>query len=189
MRILLAAVPFLLSLVPSPAVAGSAKVREGEKQVAARQYTKALKSFREAVRKDPNDAEAMRRIGDLHTSGQGVPRSEGEAARWYAKAARLGDAAARFALAARYASGRGVGKDPAAAAEWYRLAADQGHPGAQSLLGFLYEQGTGVPRNEAESLAWYRKAAGGGDVAAQKLLAWRHLETPRRPLPSTGATP
>ncbi len=176
LRILLAAVALLLSILPSPGIAGSAKVRQGVKQVAARQYKKALNSFRDALRKDPNDAEAMTRIGDLHASGLGVPRSDKEAARWYAKAASLGNAAARFALAARYASGRGVGEDPAAAAKWCRLAADQGHPGAQSLLGYLYEQGMGVPRDEAESLAWYRKAAEGGDVASQKLLAWRHLE-------------
>ncbi|MDD5761396.1 MAG: tetratricopeptide repeat protein, partial [bacterium] len=176
LRILLAAVLLHLALFPSPAVAESAKVRQGVKQVEARQYKKALKSFRDAVRKDPNDAEAMTRIGDLHASGQGVPRSDAEAAKWYAKAAPLGNAAARFALAARYASGRGVVKDPEAAVKWCRLAADQGHPGAQSLLGFLYEQGVGVPRDEAESLAWYRKAAGGGGVAAQKLLAWRHVE-------------
>lgn len=78
LRILLAAVLFLLALFPSPAVAESAKVRQGDKQVAARQYKKALKSFRDAIRKDPNDAEAMTRIGDFHASGQGVPRSGGE---------------------------------------------------------------------------------------------------------------
>ncbi|MDP2658115.1 MAG: hypothetical protein Q8O78_06865, partial [Candidatus Deferrimicrobium sp.] len=112
LRILLSAVLLLLSLFPSSSVAESAKVRQGVKQVAARQYKKALKSFRAALKADPNDAEAMTRIGDLHASGQGVPRSDGEAVRWYAKAAPLGHAAARFALAARYASGRGVGKDP-----------------------------------------------------------------------------
>jgi len=165
LRTLLAAVSLLLSIVPSPADAVSAKVREGEKQVAARQYKRALTSFRAALKADPNDAEAMTRIGDLHASGQGVPRSDEEAVRWYAKAAPLGNAAARFDLASRYASGRGVGKDPAAAVKWCRLAADQGHSGAQSLLGFLYEQGMGVPRDEAESLAWYRMAAEGGDVA------------------------
>lgn len=137
LRILLAAVSLLLSLFPSPALAESAKVRQGVKQVEARQYKKAMNSFRDALRKDPNDAEAMTRIGDLHASGQGVPRSDGEAVKWYAKAASLGNAAARFALAARYASGRGVGEDPAVAAKWCRLAADQGHPGAQSLLGYL----------------------------------------------------
>jgi len=135
--ILLAAVLVHLALAPSPALAGSAKVRQGVKQGAARQYKKAMSSFRDALRKDPNDAEAMTRIGDLHASGQGVPRSDGEAVKWYAKAAPLGNAAARFALAARYASGRGVGEDPAAAAKWCRLAADQGHPAAQSLLGFM----------------------------------------------------
>ena len=56
LRILLAAVLLLLSLFPSPAVAESAKVRQGVKEVAARQYRKALNSFRAALKADPNDA-------------------------------------------------------------------------------------------------------------------------------------
>ena len=75
-RIHLAAAVLLLSIVPSPADAVSAKVRQGDKQVAAHQYKKALNSFRAALKADPNDAEAMTRIGDLHASGQGVPRSD-----------------------------------------------------------------------------------------------------------------
>ena len=95
LRILLAAGLLHLALFPSPAIAESAKVRQGVEQVAARQYRKALNSFRAALKADPNDAEAMTRIGDLHASGQGVPRSDEEAVRWYAKAAAQGNIVAR----------------------------------------------------------------------------------------------
>jgi Flp pilus assembly protein TadD len=69
LRILLAAVLILLVLFPSQAVAVSAKVRQGEKQVAARQYKKALNSFRAALKADPNDAEAMTRPGGTPSPG------------------------------------------------------------------------------------------------------------------------
>ncbi|MEO8752359.1 MAG: protein kinase [Casimicrobiaceae bacterium] len=117
------------------------------------------------------DASAQVALGKMYAAGNGAPRSDADAARWFRKAADQGSAEAGYFLGVLYANGRGVPKDPAEAAKWYRKAADQGNALAQNNLGAMYVLGQGLPKDEAEAFAWYRKAADQGNARAQANLA------------------
>jgi TPR repeat protein len=75
----------------------------------------------------------------MYGNGLGVARDEAEAARWYKKAAELGDAEAQFKLGNMFYQGDGVPKDNVEARRWYRMAADQGHAESQRALQLLYK--------------------------------------------------
>jgi Sel1 repeat len=45
---------------------------------------------------------------DMYDNGQGVPRNDAQAIKWYRKAAEQGDAVAQFNLGVMYAKGEGV---------------------------------------------------------------------------------
>jgi TPR repeat protein len=113
------------------------------------------------------NATAQTRLGWAYAHGEGVPRDEAEAARWWRKAADQGDAKAQFNLGGAYYYGRGVSKDVAEALRWWRKAADQGHAKAQANLGWAYAEGEGVPKDVVEAARWYRKAADQGFAEAQ----------------------
>jgi hypothetical protein len=92
-------------------------------------------------------------------NGQRVPQDNGEAVRWYRKAADQGDATAQYALGFMYRRGQGVPRDYAEAARWYRKAADQGDETAQIVLSEMYRDGEGVPQNYAQAVRWFGKVA------------------------------
>jgi len=110
------------------------------------------------------------RLGRMYANGEGVTKSEVEAAKWYRIAAEQGHKDAQFSLGVAYYFGNGVTKDYAEAAKWFRKAADQGDAGAQFNLGVCYENGQGVAQDKAEAANWYRKAANQGNKNAQNAL-------------------
>ncbi len=87
------------------------------------------------------------------------------------QAARSGDAAAAFEVAARYADGDRIAKDLGKAAEWYQRAAEGGVAVAQYRLGSLYERGQGVAKDLTKAVDWYQRAADQGNVNAMHNLA------------------
>jgi uncharacterized protein len=109
-------------------------------------------------------------LGAMHGGGLGVPRNDGEAAKWRRMAADQGLAEAQTILGVMYAKGEGVAQNDAKAAEWFHKAADQGHAAAQSNLGLLCAKGQGVAQNDAEAAKWFQKAAGQGLAEAQTIL-------------------
>src|SRR5262249_57376614 len=88
-------------------------------------FATALQLFRPLA--DQGMARARAILGVMYANGQGVPKSDTEAMKWYQLAADQGDAAAQTALGIIYANGRGVPKDPGKGLEWFRKAADQGY--------------------------------------------------------------
>lgn len=96
--------------------------------------------------------------------------NDGDAARWYARAAAQGEAQAQFRLGLLYLEGRGVEQDDAQAAKWLNEAAQQGVTAAQNNLGSLYESGRGVTQDNGEAVRWYNQAAKAGDAYAQNSL-------------------
>ena len=110
---------------------------------------------------------------DYH-NGEGVPKDEAEAAKWYRKAAEKGLASAQHNLGLCYDNGEGVPKDEAEAAKWYRKAAEQGYAEAQCDLGLCYHKGEGVPKDKRESVIWYWKAAEQGLAEAQYNLGYAY---------------
>jgi TPR repeat protein len=66
-----------------------------------------------------------------------VARDDGEAARWFRKAADKADPVSIYALGLFYLRGRGVEADPARARQWLSAAARRGHGGAAAALASL----------------------------------------------------
>jgi TPR repeat protein len=117
------------------------------------------------------DRGAQRDLAMAYGKGEGVAQDYAEAAKWFRKAAELGDMFSQFATGSNYEQGQGVAKDLAEALRWYRKAADQGYARAQFNVGNSYYHGLGVTRNYAEAIKWYRTCAEEGDV----LVAGRAL--------------
>lgn len=66
---------------------------------------------------------AEEELADMYRFGRGVPQSDVEAARWYHKAADLGDPIAQEIIGIMYVRGQGVTKDYVQAHMWFNLAA------------------------------------------------------------------
>ena len=79
-------------------------------------------------------------MGFAYSYGQGVPKDEVEAVKWFRKAAEQGDARAQFHLGFAYSNGQGVTKDDAEAIKWFRKAAEQGDAEAQEALRKLTDR-------------------------------------------------
>ncbi|RZG77554.1 tetratricopeptide repeat protein [Acinetobacter sp. WCHAc060025] len=88
------------------------------------------------------------------------------------KAAKAGQPAAQFYLAAHYQAGSGgVAKDLKQAFTWFKAAADQGISSAQLNVGRMYADGLGVSKSETSARQYFEKAASHGDNRASFNLA------------------
>jgi TPR repeat protein len=82
---------------------------------------------------EEGDATAQNSFGLRFASGEGVPRSEAEASKWFRRAAQQGLADAQFNLGNLFYSASlsrppvGTGEARIEAYMWYHLAAAQGH--------------------------------------------------------------
>lgn len=86
------------------------------------------------------NAAAQREMGRRCSEGlDDLPQNETEAAKWYRKAAKQGDAESEYQLGYRYAEGIGVPRNDELAKKWLHRAALQGHSRAASLLGVRYQ--------------------------------------------------
>ena len=133
-------------------------------------YATALAGFQNYA--EQGNAAAQLRFGRMYANGEGVPKDDAEAVRWYRLAAEQGTATAQFYLGVMYDNGKGVPEDDAEAVRWYRLAAEQGTAAAQFNLGLMYDNGEGVPEDDVtEAYAWFNIAAEQGSAAAQFDLA------------------
>jgi TPR repeat protein len=128
-------------------------------------------SFEEIKPKaEAGDAASQYELGLLYAIGQGVPKDDAQAVKWYRKAAEQNLPQAQYELGLRYSNGNGVAKDSAEAAKWYRKAADQGLAAAQTTLAACYALGEGVSQDYTEAARWLRKAAEQNDAQAQDVL-------------------
>ena len=93
-----------------------------------------------------------------------------EAAKWYEKAAQLGNVEAQRIIAMRYSRGEGVNRDMGMAAYWFQQAALAGNASAQYNLAVLYHKGDGADQNTEQALYWLEQAAAQGHEKAQVAL-------------------
>jgi TPR repeat protein len=121
------------------------------------------------------DAKAQNRLGCYYSVGDGVPKDDKEAVKWFRRAAEQGNAEAQSNLAGCYSKGKGVSEDYIEAVKWWRLAAEQGNGDAQYKLTAFYGN-YGELQNETEALKWWRLAAEQGDARAQINLGSRYDE-------------
>lgn len=118
------------------------------------------------------DAHAQRILGDCCKYGAGgVPKDYEQAAKWYIKSSKQGNARAQWELAYLYFHGWGVPKNSAEGEKWLRKSADLGYANSQYDLGNHYYSGSdGVPVNKTEGVKWYRLAAEQGHALARNAL-------------------
>jgi uncharacterized protein len=129
------------------------------------------------IRSDAGDRSATRQLAELYYLGRGgVGQDFGEAARWYERLAKQGDARAQSSLGLMYARGYGVPKNLETARRWWSFAAAQNDPGAQYNLGVIYATGEGVPQDYKQAAHWLDRAAQRGHVQAQHNLGMLHHE-------------
>lgn len=91
-----------------------------------------------AVRRlaEQGDAAAQFALGSLYRYGQGVAQDDGEALRWWRKAADLGLTDAQFALGEFHAGGSGIAPDRIRAYMWFDITASQtGEDWLQAIAG------------------------------------------------------
>lgn len=100
----------------------------------------------------------------------GVSQDYAKAAKYYRKAAELGDGDAQMRLGYCYTAGKGVEKDYTEAVKWFCKSAEQEYSYAQFNMGWAYEFGQGVEKNLAEAKKWYQKAAAQGHIQAQEQI-------------------
>ena len=113
---------------------------------------------------------AQSNVGAMYAMGTGVVKDMAEAVRWLRRAARGGDANARFNLGVLYSQGNGVPQNHARAAAWYRKAAETGHYQSQARLGHMYLAGEGVKRDRVQAFLWLSLAARHGIGSALTAL-------------------
>jgi uncharacterized protein len=122
------------------------------------------------------NAFAQYKVGVIYANGLGVEKNDGEAVKWYQKAADQGESDAQLNLGMMYATGRGLEKDPKKAMEWYLRAAQQWNASAQNNIGSLYFNGEGVEKDDKKAFEWYLKAARLGLPLAQNNLGGMYVK-------------
>jgi uncharacterized protein len=127
---------------------------------------------------DANLAWAQYNLGLMYQKGEGVTRSETEAAHWYRLAASQGSVDAQLRLADLFYLGQGVPRSYTQAALWYRRAAEQGNARAQFQLGHLYDVGLGIEHDYTQYRHWTRVAAEQGHEEAIRELKRREYRDP-----------
>lgn len=120
---------------------------------------------------DSGDPFARFTMGQLAETGNGLPKSPREAARWYKLAVEAGQTDAMTNLGLLYEQGRGVPQDYKEALRLYTAAATAGNPVAQTNLANSYLDGRIVKQDFAEAASWYRRASSQHDPQAQFNLA------------------
>lgn len=117
------------------------------------------------------NAKAAVILGVKYLDGDGVSRSEQDAARWLERAAKSGEPVAEYRLGTLYQRGAGVVQDEAQALHWYEAAANQGNRKAMHNLGVFYAEGRGTTQDYEKAASWFQRAASMGYVDSQFDLA------------------
>jgi TPR repeat protein len=120
---------------------------------------------------EKGDAKAQAILGQMYSSGSGVPQDHAKAAFWYRKASEQGHVKAQTSLGVMYKEGIGVPQDEREAASWFHKAAEQGHAEALYTLAGMYERGQGaVQADLVQAHKWFNIAvAAGFDIAQDNL--------------------
>ncbi|MSU46645.1 MAG: sel1 repeat family protein [Lacunisphaera sp.] len=110
--------------------------------------------FAETKKKaEAGDAFAQRYLGIMYEFGEGVPKDDAEAVKWYRKAADQGHAAAQSNLGVSYANGTGVPKDLVQAHVWWNIAGAKGYEKAKENLAIVEKGMTDSQKEKAMDLA------------------------------------
>lgn len=120
--LLIAAAALGGAILGSPAIVMAQSLERAMATYYRGDYADAMKAMTPLA--EAGDRHAQYLIGFMHDRGQGVPKDDAQAAKWYGQAAERGHPFAQNNLGVLYKNGRGVPKDPVAAYMWFSLAAD-----------------------------------------------------------------
>ena len=70
------------------------------------------------ARAEKGEVAAQLELAGIYTKGEGVPKDNTAATKWFLKAAEQGDGAAEFSMGRKYLKGEGVAKDTTEAVKW-----------------------------------------------------------------------
>ncbi len=98
-------------------------------------------------------AEAQYDLACAYADGNGVPKNQRTAFRWFLKAAETGDAEAQTAVGYCYLNGEGVDLDEDAAVRWLKSAKEAGSPDADRYLTGCRIYGQGVGKDTPGGIA------------------------------------
>lgn len=172
-----AAAVFVLTLMPPSCHAGSeppASLADALVGYAKLDYVAAHRMLSPLA--DDGDAVAQEILGFMHAHGEGIPRNDAAAIRWFTLAATAGRVEAQFELGRMYRDGIGVTADGDAALFWLRRAADQGKTDAYYAVGELYLGQSGIPADPAAASEWFFRAAEHGSAEAMYNIGLRYAE-------------
>ena len=118
----LAPVVVLITVFLLIGISGCTKtIEEGRDAYKKGDYKTASRIFKPLAER--GDVGAQFTLGEMHSRGQGVPRDEADALKWYRMAADQGHAGAQNNLGIFYTFGQGVPVDFVLAHMWYDIAA------------------------------------------------------------------
>lgn len=129
------------------------------------------------TRSQEGDVEAQFELACRYADGEGVPRNERTAFRWFLRAAEAGQVEAMASVGRSFHHALGAERDHARALEWYERALAQGSDEVHFDLGELLAESDQVPRDLTRALALLREGYDRfGDEECAGLLAEVHEE-------------
>jgi hypothetical protein len=171
-RIRMLALGAVMMLVPFSASAAAAELTDALFAYVRQDHSRAVEELTGLAERDGAVAQAM--LGAIHSSGDGAPRDNVMALKWFGLAAAQGYAEAQFRLGEMYRDGLGAPADGRLARIWFRRAARQGVPHAFNALGELYAGAAGIAADEVAALDWFRDGAAFDNAEAMYNLGMRY---------------
>lgn len=110
-------------------------------------------------------------VGLSYEAGEGTPKNNEEALKWYKKAVEKGEIKAQVLLDLRSEMIQALNQSNVKAIQ---EAAEEGDGRAQAVLGYMYEIGHHVPCDNDTAIKWYQKAADSGNALAQMSVGWAY---------------
>jgi TPR repeat protein len=124
------------------------------------------------TRSHEGDAEAQFELACRYADGEGVPRNETTAFRWFLRAAEAGQVEGMASVGRSYHHGLGAERDHARALVWYERALELGSDEVHFDLGELLAESDQLPRDLPRALALLREGyERHGDEECAGLLA------------------
>jgi uncharacterized protein len=145
----------ILFLISAPVYAGD--FQDGLDAIHETNYEKALEKLMPLAKN--GHAAAQYNIGVMHEWGNGVPKNNVEALKWYSISANLSHKDAQNNLGAMYSKGEGTEQNFIEALKWFIISAKNGSEGGQKNIRIVEKRMTYEQISQAQKLAndWMRK--------------------------------
>jgi uncharacterized protein len=136
----------------------------------ASSFSQAFQLFLRAA--NAGNSMAQLQVGSQYEQGEGVPKNNVEAVRWYAKSAAAGNPTAQKNLGQMYENGQGTAENWPLAAQWYQKSANQANADGEFALGRAYEFGIGIEQDRSKAIQWFQRAGAQGNSQGAYFAKW-----------------